>query len=306
MLLATPSCILILLLFLTVNSTAQDNCPSSSCGNVRISYPFRLTSSPRSCGYDDSSSELECHNNETIFKVGTARYIVRDINYHTYSIWMVDPSINTANANLSSCPVYPNDLPSWPYMFSTNYFFHMNRPVSFLHCLASVSSTKYVEAPFCGNRSSILSNSSQLYSYIVEGEGDGVAEESCTVDHVVWSSRARGTSSITNPSLAGIYGDLSNGVELSWFIVHCGECSRTNGECLLEDSRITCKYHCKDDRTTLSQQGFRCQLEYWGFIYGAYTVVAYGGLIGLRFVIGFVLLMVLVVFQWRKRRDLPL
>ncbi|XP_042053195.1 uncharacterized protein LOC121798323 [Salvia splendens] len=295
--------ILILLLFLTANSTAQDNCPSSSCGNVKISYPFRLTSSPKSCGYDDSGSELECHNNETIFKVGNARYIVRDINYATYSIWMVDPSMNTANANLSSCPLYPNDLPSWPYLFSHNYFFDMNRPVSFLHCLAPVSSSSYVEAPFCGNRSSILSNSSRLYSYVVEG--DGIVEDSCMLDHVVWSSRAKGTSTISNPSLAGIYGDLSNGVELSWFIVHCGDCPRFT-VCLLEDSRITCKRQCQDDVTTLSQQGFRCQLEYWGFIYGAYTVVAYGGLIGLRFVIGFVLLMVLVVFQWRKRHDLPL
>ncbi|KAG6429464.1 hypothetical protein SASPL_107515 [Salvia splendens] len=246
MLFEIPSCILILLLFLTTSSTAQDNCPSSSCGNVRISYPFRLTSSPKSCGYDSSSFDLECHNNETIFKVGTARYIVRDINYATFSIWMVDPSISTANANLSSCPVYPTDIASWPYI------------------------------------------------YVVEG--DGIAEESCLVDHVIWSSRAKGNSSITNPSLAGIYGDLSNGVELSWFIVHCGDCPRF-GECLLEDSRITCKLQCKDDVN-------------WSIgdvnIYGAYIVVAYGELIGLRFVIGFVLLMVLVASQWRKRHDLPL
>ncbi|KAG6426575.1 hypothetical protein SASPL_110800 [Salvia splendens] len=118
------------------NSTAQDNCPSSSCGNVKISYPFRLTSSPKSCGYDDSGSELECHNNETIFKVGNARYIVRDINYATYSIWMVDPSMNTANANLSSCPLYPTTFLLGHTCSPKLLLRHESPRLALLHCLA--------------------------------------------------------------------------------------------------------------------------------------------------------------------------
>ncbi|XP_057774975.1 RING-H2 finger protein ATL22-like [Salvia miltiorrhiza] len=297
MLFAIPS-ILLLLLFLTVNSRAQDNninCPSSSCGNLRISYPFRLTSSPKSCGYDDPSFELECRNNQTIFKVRSRMYMVRDINYEIYSIWVVDPSIN--RANLSSCPVYSNAYDSWTSIF---WSIHLNRPVSFLHCVAPVNSPKYVEAPFCGNTSS---TSSQIYSYVMEGDGIALSE-SCTLDRVVWSSGPKGRSS--NPSLGGIYGDLSDGVELSWFRIHCGECSRSNGDCGLEGSRITCKHQCKDDRTTLSQQGFKCQLEYWAPYIVGYGMFAYGGLIGLRFLIGFVFLMVLVVSQWRKRHHLPL
>lgn len=252
------SIIFTLLLFFAANSTAQNNinCASSTCGNIRISYPFRLTSASPSCGYDDPSFELQCQNNQTIFNAGTRRYIVQDISYDYYSIRLVDPSIS--RANLSSCPVYSNALDDWPSMFSNFLQWHWNMPVSFIYCLAPVNSSKYVEGPFCGNRSSIFSNSSQIYSYVMEGDRTVVSdlEESCTIDKVVWTSGRRGMTD--SSSLAGIYDDLAYGVELSWFRVYCGQCERTDGYCSLEETKITCKHYCVEG-VALSDRSLKCK-----------------------------------------------
>ncbi|KAH6815453.1 hypothetical protein C2S51_020273 [Perilla frutescens var. frutescens] len=291
--------ILIFLLFFTVNSLAQNNnCASSSCGNIRISYPYRLRNSPKSCGYDDPSFELECQNNQTtIFQARSRIHIVQDINYDYYSIRLVDPGIN--RGNLSSCPVYStnNDYDTWPSIL-TSSLDGIN--VLFIYCLSPVNSSKYVEGPFCGNASAIFSNSSQIYTYVMAGARVMVSdlEESCTAERAVWTSGHRGMRD--NSSLAGIYDDLAYGIELTWYRVFCGECERDDGYCSLKGTRITCKRYCKES-TLLSQQSFKCQFEFWGFIIGIWGSIAIAGLLALRFVIGFPFLVGLVVHKLRRR-----
>jgi hypothetical protein len=185
---------------------------------------------------------------------------VQDINYDEYSIRLVDPGI--IGGNLSSCPAYSNGYDDWPSTIFTELL-DFNVPVAFIHCLTPVSSSKYVEAAFCGNRSSIFSNSSEIYSYAMLGERILVSEldESCTVDRVSWASGRRPMRD--NSSLASIYDGLTYGFELSWFRVLCEECERSYGFCSLEGNTITCKHYCRED-TTLSKLGFKCQFEFWG------------------------------------------
>lgn len=247
--------ILISLLFFTLNSLAQNttnNCASSSCGNIRISYPFRLSAAQRSCGYDDPTFELQCQNNQTILNVGSRGYIVQDINYDYYTIRLVDPNVN--RANLSSCPAFRNYY-DWPSILRSSLD---GISVAFIYCLAPVKSSKYVEGPFCGSRSSIFSNSSQIHTYVMAGNRIMVSdiEEGCTVGRVVQVSGRRGVSD--NSSLAGIYDDLAYGIELSWFLVSCGDCERDDGYCSVVGTRITCKYYCKES-TPLHLQSFKCK-----------------------------------------------
>lgn len=180
---------------------------------------------------------------------------MQEINYVDYSIRLVAPTFE--RANLSSCPVYFNDYDSWP----TNIFdrfFDWNVPVLFIHCLAPITSSKYVKASFCGNRSTIVSNSSDIYSYVTVGNRIMLSdlEESCTVDGFEQVSARRPMSD--NSSLASIYDGLAYGFELSWFRVLCGECERTYGFCSLEGNTISCTHYCRED-TPISKLGFRCE-----------------------------------------------
>ncbi|KAG8390399.1 hypothetical protein BUALT_Bualt01G0079300 [Buddleja alternifolia] len=299
--LSPVSRIFILLLFCTVTTTAQNgsSCPSSSCGNIRtINFPFRLRGDPISCGYNNPSFVLDCLNNQAIFTVRSRRYHVQEINYDDYSIRLVDPSIS--RDNLSSCPVYFNSYDDWPTLIFDN-FFEWNVPVVFMHCLVPVISLNYVESAFCGNRSNVFFNSSEIYSYVVVGEERILLsdlEDSCTVDRVDQASARRAVRN--DSSLASIYDGLAYGFELSWFRVLCGECERTYGYCSLEGNTITCRHYCRED-TPISQLGFRCQFEYWFVILGFYSAFAIAGIVALRFLCGFPFLVGLVVHKWRRR-----
>lgn len=220
---------------------------------------------------------------------------MQQIKYDEYWIRLADPGI--IRGNLSSCAVYSNTYDDWPRIF--DYLLDFNVEVSFIHCLSPVNSLKYVTAPFCGNSSRKFANSSQFYSYAILGRimvSD--LEESCTVDRVDRAA-ARGLMS-DNSSLTSIYDGLAYGFELSWFQVLCEECERTNGFCSLEGNTITCKHPCSES-TPLSQLSFKCQFEYWGLIIGISGSFGVAGLLALRFVIGFPLLMWLVVYKWRRR-----
>ncbi|KAL7147354.1 hypothetical protein ABFS83_06G102200 [Erythranthe nasuta] len=301
--------ILILLLFSTVTTTttAQNNnptsysCPPSSCGNIRdISFPFRLKSDPRSCGYNNPTFELQCLNNQTVMTVRTRKYFVQEINYIDYSIRLVDPTLHAGNT--SSCPLYFNDYDSWPTSIF-DMFFDWNVAVVFIHCSAPViGSPRYVEAAFCGNRSTVFSSNSSevIYSYVVVGERIMVSdlEESCTVDRVDQTSARRPVSDYS--SLAGVYEGLSYGFELSWFRVLCGECERTFGYCSLEGNAISCVHYCRED-TPIAQLGFNCQFQYWGIIVGAYGFIVVGAILALRFLCGFPFLVGIVAYKWRRR-----
>ncbi|OIW03626.1 hypothetical protein TanjilG_22283 [Lupinus angustifolius] len=80
------------------NDTSPTSCPSHDCGNgVPIRYPFwrrsiTTTTTTTACGYPDFG--LECSNDgQPIFKLPTDTYYVKDINYETNSITLVDMDI---------------------------------------------------------------------------------------------------------------------------------------------------------------------------------------------------------------------
>ncbi|GLT38785.1 hypothetical protein SLA2020_130110 [Shorea laevis] len=54
-------------------------CVPSFCGNVTISYPFRLDSDPIKCG--EPGYQLVCENNRTTALIGHGKFFVEDISY---------------------------------------------------------------------------------------------------------------------------------------------------------------------------------------------------------------------------------
>lgn len=245
---------ILLLLFFSFESQGHNNsyppssCPPSSCGNIRvIKYPFRLKTDPLSCGFNNTFFELDCQNNRTVMDASPGRYLgpyniknashrtnrtvvvsaistwyyVEEINYYQHSIRLVDPGI--IRGNLSSCPLhyYSNDV--WPINLPVGLV-STNIPVAFIHCLSPVTSVKYVEAPFCGNRSKIFANVSKFFSYVLVGETRvSDLEESCTMDRVDWVS-THGPMKVNYSSLASIYNGLAYG--FTYTDSHRGQCRR--------------------------------------------------------------------------------
>ncbi|XP_058091447.1 LEAF RUST 10 DISEASE-RESISTANCE LOCUS RECEPTOR-LIKE PROTEIN KINASE-like 1.2 isoform X2 [Magnolia sinica] len=108
----------LLFLFLTktngnpVNSSIP-NCPSPTCGNLTIKYPFWLSSqNPDFCGYP--SFNFTCNNQQKlIFHLPNDSYYVTNINYSRNTLTLVDIDVigktcPRARHNVSLEPVIPH------------------------------------------------------------------------------------------------------------------------------------------------------------------------------------------------------
>ncbi|KAG6391194.1 hypothetical protein SASPL_148947 [Salvia splendens] len=95
------------LLILSLHSADAKECsPCSACGAIRnISFPFRLKSDPTHCG--SSEFELTCENNVTFLYLHSIKFYVKDIDYDSYAIRVVDASFN--NDTICSFPITSSD-----------------------------------------------------------------------------------------------------------------------------------------------------------------------------------------------------
>ncbi|KAM3251986.1 hypothetical protein P3L10_006056 [Capsicum annuum] len=88
---------IIMVIFLHIPQTcnarkSKRHCPPSACGHIRdISYPFRLNSDPKHCGF--SEAELACEGNKTFIWLFSKKLYVQAINYHNQTIRLVDPTL---------------------------------------------------------------------------------------------------------------------------------------------------------------------------------------------------------------------
>ncbi|KAL3820064.1 hypothetical protein ACJIZ3_005969 [Penstemon smallii] len=306
--------LLILLLFCSVNSIAQSNtssCPSSSCGNIPIRYPFRLKGDPISCGFNNPNFMLDCLNNRTtIFTLNSINYHVQELDYEEFTIRLFNPRIN--RKNLSSCPVYSNENYEFVRQNRRDGFLNefRNGAVFFIHCVSPVSFSRYLNAPFCGTSS----NSSEIHSYVVAGDirlWD--LEESCRVDRMYLVSDK--WPMIDNFSLATIYDALAYGFEVSWFDPLCGECQRRNGYCINGFNAALCVQYCNLDIPLFqisldlaceediqhSQLGSKCKFKCRGIKTGFYGAMVVVSILVLKLLCGFPFLIGLVVYKWRRQ-----
>ncbi|XVF18382.1 hypothetical protein REPUB_Repub11eG0016600 [Reevesia pubescens] len=185
------------------------DCGSALCGNVNISYPFRLKTQPRNCGYH--SLELECeNNNRTTSVMKNGKFSVKEINYENYSMRVVDARID--NDDCSSLPLSSlsfdcgNGYSPYPYLNPYPYSYPY-----LVNCTTTMKSSLYVDASRCANSSSRPSS----YFYFLDSRTSASDfNQSCTVEAEV--PIVVDNNTIAGMSTVDIYKKLSMGFELSW------------------------------------------------------------------------------------------
>ena len=195
------------------------DCGSTLCGNVNISYPFRLKSQPWECGYH--RLELECENNinRTTLAMKHGKFYVEEINYENYTVRVVDSSLIRDNCSLPlsffddsmACAV-PYDQVG--YIYGNIYI---------VNCTRATKSSLYLDASRCTTNSSSHPPNSYLYFL------DGVTKPrdfnpSCTVIAEVGTNGFINIS--TGMSTLEFYQILLMGFELSWRYYNTNYCSR--------------------------------------------------------------------------------
>ena len=221
-------------------------CSPSSCGDIRnISYPFRLKGDPPSCGFPEY--ELICENNRTMINLLGGeyysgkyyeKYLVTQINYHNYTIRVVDhPGIVKKqncwiSSPLHSIPAFYNsimyDFPySLPFDRKAYYPTPLELPISYkivlMKCEESVSEYDYIPIVSC-NTTGYPSSSSPTYVYAVFGEYFRLGDipNSCTVGtYMVIQTLKPLPNNPSNLSMSDLQDYLFQGLQLSFFYPFC-------------------------------------------------------------------------------------
>ncbi|KAK8633319.1 hypothetical protein V6N13_014165 [Hibiscus sabdariffa] len=88
--------------------TRPKQCTPTVCGNLTISYPFRLTTQPHNC--DHHQFKLNCdRDNRTVFAMKHGEYYVRNVSYQPGKIRLIDANIVTGDCSLP-CTYFLVDL----------------------------------------------------------------------------------------------------------------------------------------------------------------------------------------------------
>ncbi|KAJ4832541.1 hypothetical protein Tsubulata_000102 [Turnera subulata] len=232
-------------LFLTCNATDTNIC-ATSCGHLlNISYPFRFANDPQGCGED--SYTLNCENNVPVLYLFSGRYYVQEINYHNFTIRLVDDGVQKDNC--SSLPHssliysyfslggpyawYYYKIPSGLSIYDASHCVYddpekcllkLSQAMVWITCPNPVDSLLYVDTAPCTNGSLLyhVSNSSvsqfKTHSYIiVEGMKASDLMESCRVDMVMLLPNKH----YKNMSYKDIHNDLAYGFDISWYNTYC-------------------------------------------------------------------------------------
>jgi hypothetical protein len=210
----TALIVVVVLLYQTCNSSAQNHCPPSSCGSIpiNISYPFRLTSDPKNCG--DQRYNLLCENNQTLLlHLYHGIYYVRQINYTDNTTRVVDPGIGlNANEYYSFIPRYSLDETNFnsgnPYQISGTL------STIFVECEKPVNSYYHLNISAC-IKDGVYPNSKR-YTYALFGYRAEELGDLCQVKQISFISySSRYFGDLRNISCIDFHDDLLRGFDLS-------------------------------------------------------------------------------------------
>ncbi|KAM4091905.1 hypothetical protein ACJW30_09G171900 [Castanea mollissima] len=213
--------------YCTATANVTDQCTPSFCGNISISYPFRLMTDPKNCS--DSRYELWCEKNHTaVLSIFGGKYYVKEINYSALTFRIVDSGIQ--NENYFSSPKYSlyrlmqnyyaqNDLSlRLPYGNS-----HLNWIMIFMSCEKPVNTPLYLNTSTCIYNGEYSSNSSishsKRYKYVTIREALSMTvkdvKDSCKVEQMFMTSWPPQNDN-PNISCTEVHNQLAYGFRLSW------------------------------------------------------------------------------------------
>ena len=250
-------------------------CSPSSCGDIRsISYPFRLEGDPPSCGYPEY--ELICENNRTLtIKLQGGKYngkfLVTQINYHDYTIVVVDPGLKKAKCWISS-PLHsiaahyystPQEYYSTPQEYqcpyTLPYFWGADYPyyspsqqtlfykIVLMKCKEAVSHDDYIPIIPC-NTTTTTTTTSSSPTYVYAVVGDYVLVEdipnSCTMSRYMVIQPLKTLPKPINLSMSDLQDYLLiPGLHLSFLPFFCNrQCTMKGQECSLGEGNDD--FHC--------------------------------------------------------------
>ncbi|XP_075639248.1 LEAF RUST 10 DISEASE-RESISTANCE LOCUS RECEPTOR-LIKE PROTEIN KINASE-like 2.3 isoform X2 [Castanea sativa] len=218
--------------YCTATANVTDQCTPSFCGNINISYPFRLMTDPKNCG--DSSYELWCEKNHTaVLSIFGGKYYVKEINYSAYTFRIVDWGIQ--NENYFSSPRYPLYRLNQPYYERSDLSLalpdgntYLNRIMIFMSCEKPVNTPLYLNTSTCIYNGEYSSNSSishsKRYKYVTIGEVISMTvkdvKDSCKVEQMVMTSWPPQNDN-PNISCIEVHNQLAYGFRLSWHPLIC-------------------------------------------------------------------------------------
>ncbi|KAK8368435.1 hypothetical protein V6Z12_A01G040200 [Gossypium hirsutum] len=212
----------------------QEDCGSTFCGNLNISYPFRLKNQPPQCGWHDL--ELECeNNNHTTLVLREGKFSVQNIFYENETIQVVDSSLDKDDCNsLPLSSVYfdysdgyifsPHYYTSSSFLDSISSHYYYNTYSSYnnkresqpsimyiVNCTKRIRSSQYIDASRCTTKSNTSSPPTSFFYFLDENTVLNL-NQACTVEAVVpiMVKKISGMSTLT------IYNKLSEGFYLSW------------------------------------------------------------------------------------------
>ncbi|XP_061949621.1 LEAF RUST 10 DISEASE-RESISTANCE LOCUS RECEPTOR-LIKE PROTEIN KINASE-like 2.2 isoform X2 [Populus nigra] len=225
-----------------------------SCGNIHISYPFRLSTDPNSCG--NKKYELTCENNRPALYLKGVRYYVQAINYYSeFTIQLVD-----ADVQKHGCFSIPRHSFMMRYLNGDNIDHYYPYGVTvygssftlvFISCQNPIPSPRFnsVNTSSCknGSISSPTFRHVEGYSYVMVAEHIYVADvpDVCRINFIYEAtSSITEQKNITNMSLIDVQDILAYGFELSWEQDACGYI-KENGS-ILDDAIM--RAYCGDPR----------------------------------------------------------
>ncbi|KAL1118525.1 hypothetical protein V6Z11_D01G041400 [Gossypium hirsutum] len=254
-------------------SLINQDCGSTFCGNLNISFPFRLKNQPPHCGH--YGFEFECENNNRTTLVGRGgKFSAQQIIYENYTIRMVDASLDTDDCNsLPLTSVYPSYYTYGYYSSFSNYYYNMRlegSTIYVMNCTKPIKSSLYIEASRCTIKSNTSSSIPTSYFYFLnENTHPSDINQACTIKAEVPIM----IDNITGMSTLDIYKKLSEGFWVQW--------DRWDSE--------SCYYN-------------KNKVWFKDIFFGAYRLclLITGGVI-LRSFPGIICLLAFVTYKWRRR-----
>ncbi|KAK8368439.1 hypothetical protein V6Z12_A01G040500 [Gossypium hirsutum] len=175
----------------------NQDCGSTFCGNLNISYPFRLKNQPPQCGCYEL--ELACeNNNRTTLVLREGKFVVQNFFYENKTIQVMD-----SNLDKNDC----NSLP-----LSSIYFKELEASIMYVvNCWKPIKSSQYIDASRCITKSNI--SFPPTFFYFLDRNTVQNLNQACTVEAEVPIM----VKSISGMSTLAIYNKLSQGFYLSWY-----------------------------------------------------------------------------------------
>ncbi|KAH1120666.1 hypothetical protein J1N35_003826 [Gossypium stocksii] len=272
----------------------NQDCGSTFCGNLNISFPFRLKGQPPQCGW----SELECENNNRTTLVGRGgKFSVQEISYEVNRMRVVDASMDTDDCNsLPLSSVFSYGYEPFPFLRYDYYGSSLNT-IYVVNCTKPIKSSLYIEASRCTTKSNTPSSLPTFHFYFLnEKTHPSDINQACTVEAEVPIM----VDNITGMSTLDIYKILQEGFWLSCCGSHL-ECNKNKVS--FKEVLFDVLYYLGAIFENISRSIFFGGIFHFSKYYAQdnFCLGVTAGFFILRALLGIPWLFVLVIYKWRRR-----